>query len=110
RADESPTDQIFRRVSAGIVRIAHRIRHARTALGTEDPDLISLFREQEIWVRQLAPPEADRPSGRRGNGWIRNYDGDALAALGIDDVWIFQAHGSLLPFDTSDAASRRVRA
>jgi hypothetical protein len=90
--DEPHADQIFRRIAAGIARIAQGVWLAFAAFGAVYLDLISLFSEAEIRVRQLAPPETDRPASRRGYRTIGDDDGDAFSRLPIDNVRILQTH------------------
>ena len=39
-------------------------------------------------MRQLAPPESNRPTGGRGHGRIGNDDCNAFALLWVHDIWI----------------------
>src|SRR5262249_5294369 len=70
---------------------------AGAAVRAEDLDLVALFGEMEVGVRQLAPPEADRPPRGGGDGRVGDDDGDALGPRRVDGVQVLVTHGYSIP-------------
>src|SRR5208282_4542874 len=58
---EPHADQIARRISGWIARVAERVGLALAAVWREDVDPIALLGEGVPRMAELAPPEADRP-------------------------------------------------
>src|SRR5262249_47557990 len=54
--------------------------------------LVPCLAEREVRVRQLRPPEADRPARGRGGRRVGDHDGDPLGLVLVDDVRISEAH------------------
>src|SRR5262249_46783709 len=71
---------------------AHRVGLAATAAGAVELDLVSVLGEDEVGMRDLAPPETHRPARRRRRRGVGEHDGDTLLLLGIGYIWIHQAH------------------
>src|SRR5262249_53327614 len=111
RRYEAHADEISRRIAGRITRVAHPIGLALAAIRREDFHRVTLFREHVIWMGQLTPPEANRPSGCGRHRRIRQHDRDALGLCRIDDVGIFQAH-KIFPFELkscfSESGLRRI--
>src|SRR4030095_15796982 len=72
--------------------ISERVCATGAALWAESLDLVAGLGEQVIGMRQLTPPEPDRPATRRGSRGIGNHDRDPLLAGRIHDIGILDAH------------------
>src|SRR6266567_6679880 len=55
RTDEAHCDQVMRRVTAGVPRVAERIRLATSPVGAEDFDRVARFREHVVGMTELTP-------------------------------------------------------
>jgi hypothetical protein len=69
-------DDVFGLPLSDVLRVAHRIRLAPAAIGAVDLNLVTELSELEVGMRELRPPEADRPAGRRRDCGVGEDDGD----------------------------------
>jgi hypothetical protein len=86
RVDEAEADQILGRVAGPVARIAEGVALQRTARRARDVDLVAVLGELQKRMRELGPPEANRPAGLLGDGRVRRHDHDPLQPFWIEDV------------------------
>ena len=86
RVEEAERDQVVRGVAALVAGIGPLVAFELPALGAGDVDLVPVLDELPVRVRELRPPEADRPTGLLGDRRVRGEQDDALPLVRVQDV------------------------
>src|SRR5262249_38787053 len=78
RVDEAERDEIVGGIAAFVAGVRPLVALELAALGARDIDLVAVLDELPVGVRELRPPEADRPTRLLGDRRVGGQAKDAL--------------------------------